>query len=66
MGTQLSELHTGYRAFSRRLLLEIPWLRNSLDFVFDTELLMQASHFGLRFLEVPVQPSTSRQPPRRR
>ena len=55
MGTQLSEMHTGYRAFSRRLLLEIPWLRNSLDFVFDTELLMQASHFGLRFLEVPVQ-----------
>jgi hypothetical protein len=42
MGTELSELHTGYRAFSRKLLLEVPFLRNSLDFAFDTELLMQA------------------------
>jgi hypothetical protein len=30
MGTDLSELHTGYRAFSRKLLLEVPWLRKSL------------------------------------
>jgi len=49
MGTDLSELHTGYRAFSRRVLLEVPFLRNSLDFAFDTELLMQAAHFGFRF-----------------
>jgi glycosyltransferase involved in cell wall biosynthesis len=55
MGTDMSELHTGYRAFSLNLLLEVPWLRNSLDFVFDTELLMQASHFGFRFHEVPCQ-----------
>jgi glycosyltransferase involved in cell wall biosynthesis len=53
MGTELSELHTGYRAFSRKLLLEVPFLRNSLDFAFDTELLMQAAHFGFRFHEVP-------------
>jgi glycosyltransferase involved in cell wall biosynthesis len=53
MGTRLSELHTGYRAFSRALLLEVPFLRNSLDFAFDTELLMQAAHFGFRFREVP-------------
>ena len=32
MGTQLSEAHTGYRAYSRRLLLTVPFLRNSLDF----------------------------------
>jgi hypothetical protein len=53
MGTDLSELHTGYRAFSRQVLLDVPFLRNSLDFAFDTELLMQASHFGFRFHEVP-------------
>ena len=53
MGSELSELHTGYRAFSRELLLEVPFLRNSLDFAFDTELLMQAAHFGFRFHEVP-------------
>src|SRR5438067_530583 len=34
MGTHLSELHTGYRAFSREVLLTVPFLRNSLDFAF--------------------------------
>ena len=54
MGTQLSEAHTGYRAYSRRLLLTVPFLRNSPDFSFDSELLMQAAHFGLRIEEVPA------------
>ena len=53
MGTDLSELHTGYRAYSRQLLLTVPFLRNALDFSFDSELLMQASHFGFRIAEVP-------------
>jgi glycosyltransferase involved in cell wall biosynthesis len=55
MGTSLSEAHTGYRAYSRRLLLTVPFLRNSLDFVFDSELLMQAAHFGFRIQEVPAR-----------
>jgi glycosyltransferase involved in cell wall biosynthesis len=55
MGTQLSELHTGYRAYSRRLLLEIPFLRNALDFSFDSEVLLQAAHFGFRIAEVPAR-----------
>ena len=55
MGTQLSEAHTGYRAYSRELLLTVPWLRNSLDFAFDSELLMQASHFGFRIREIPAR-----------
>lgn len=55
MGTQLSEAHTGYRAYSRDLLLTVPFLRNSLDFVFDSELLMQASHLGFRIKEVPAR-----------
>ena len=55
MGTDMSELHTGYRAFSREVLLTVPFLRNSLDFSFDSEMLMQASHFGFRFAEVPVR-----------
>ena len=53
LGTDFAELHTGYRAYSRRLLLEIPWLRNELDFSFDSEVLMQAVHFGFRVKEVP-------------
>ena len=55
MGTRLSEAHTGYRAYSRHLLMTVPFLRNSLDFAFDSELLMQACHFGLRIREVPAR-----------
>src|SRR3954453_491098 len=55
LGTEFAELHTGYRAYSRRLLLEVPWLRNSLDFSFDSELLFQAVHFGFRVEEVPCR-----------
>jgi glycosyltransferase involved in cell wall biosynthesis len=55
MGTRLSEAHTGYRAYSRRLLLTVPFLRNSLDFAFDSELLMQASYFGFTIKEVPAR-----------
>jgi glycosyltransferase involved in cell wall biosynthesis len=55
MGTGLTDLHTGYRAYSRDLLLKIPFLRNSLDFSFDSEVLMQASQFGFRIAEVPAR-----------
>ena len=54
LGTKLSEMHTGYRAYSRDLLLRVPFLRNALDFSFDSELLMQAVHFGFRIAEIPV------------
>lgn len=54
MGTNLTEAHTGYRAYSRKLLLTVPFLRNSLDFAFDSELIMQAAHFDLRIVEVPA------------
>ncbi|MFL5843965.1 MAG: glycosyltransferase family 2 protein [Solirubrobacteraceae bacterium] len=55
LGTELSEMHTGYRAYSRDLLMTIPFLRNALDFSFDSEVLMQAAHFGFRIAEVPVR-----------
>jgi glycosyltransferase involved in cell wall biosynthesis len=55
MGTHLSEAHTGYRAYSRELLLTVPFLRNSPDFSFDSELLMQATHFGFRIREVAAR-----------
>jgi glycosyltransferase involved in cell wall biosynthesis len=55
MGTHLSEAHTGYRAYSRKLLMTLPFLRNASDFSFDSELLMQAAHFGLRISEVPAR-----------
>jgi glycosyltransferase involved in cell wall biosynthesis len=55
LGTSFSELHTGYRAFSRDLLLTVPFLRNSIDFVFDSEMVMQSVHFGFRIVEVPAR-----------
>jgi glycosyltransferase involved in cell wall biosynthesis len=54
LGTELTELHTGYRAYSRRLLLTVPFLRNALDFSFDSEIVFQAVHFGFRVAEVPA------------
>src|SRR4051794_19500743 len=53
--TDLSEMHTGYRAYSSRLLREVPFLRNALDFSFDSEMLMQTAYFGFRIAEVPAR-----------
>ena len=53
-GQNLSECHTGFRAYSRRLLTTIPFVLNSDKFVFDTEVIAQAVAFGFRIAEVPV------------
>jgi glycosyltransferase involved in cell wall biosynthesis len=52
VGQKLSEYHTGYRAFSRRLLETLPLEENSDDFVFDNEVLVQATYFGFDIAEV--------------
>jgi glycosyltransferase involved in cell wall biosynthesis len=49
---KLSEYHTGYRAFSRKVLTDLPLLENSDDFVFDNQMLAQCVHFGFRIGEV--------------
>jgi len=54
LGLHLSEYHTGYRAYSRRFLEAIPFLENSNDFVFDTQVLVQAATFGFKIGEVPA------------
>ena len=54
LGQSLAEYHTGYRAFSRRVLEEVPFLLNSDNFVFDQEMLVHAIHLGFRVEEVPV------------
>lgn len=54
LGLSLSEYHTGYRAYSRRVLEEAPFLLNSDKFVFDQEMIVQAAHLGFRIKEVPV------------
>jgi glycosyltransferase involved in cell wall biosynthesis len=52
MGAKLSEYHTGYRAFSRKVLEQLPLEENSDDFVFDNEMLAQAHYFGFRIGEL--------------
>ena len=52
LGSKLSEFHTGYRAFSRRVLEEVPFQANSDDFVFDNEMLSQIIYLGYRIGEV--------------
>lgn len=54
LGTNLGETHSGFRAYSRRVLETLPWERNSDDFVFDQQLIVQARHFGFRLGDVPV------------
>jgi len=49
---RLSEYHTGYRAFSREVLLALPLEENDDGFVFDNQVLVQAIHFGFRIGEV--------------
>ncbi len=53
-GLRLSECHTGFRAYSRRLLTTVPFLLNSDKFVFDTEMIAQAVAFGFRIAEIGV------------
>jgi hypothetical protein len=51
-GAKLSEYHSGFRAFSRQVLMDLPLLENSDDFVFDNEMLAQCIIFGYRIGEV--------------
>jgi len=54
MGQNLGEWHSGLRAYTRRVLETIPWERNSNDFVFDCEFLVQAAAFGFRLGDIPT------------
>ena len=51
-GYKLSEYHTGYRAFSREVLQNIPFNQNSDDFVFDNEMLSQIIYFDYSIAEI--------------
>jgi len=53
-GQNLSEWHTGYRAYSREVLEKIPFHENSNDFVFDSQFLIQAAYFGFKIGDLPV------------
>jgi glycosyltransferase involved in cell wall biosynthesis len=52
LAQKLSEYHTGYRAWSRQILQTLPWQNCSDDFVFDNQMLAQATYFGFRIGEI--------------
>ena len=50
----LSEYHTGYRAYSRRVLETIPFEKNSNNYVFDTEMIAELALGKFRVTEIPI------------
>lgn len=55
LGVNFSEHFSGYRAFSRKLLLAIPFQRFSDDFVFDQQMKVSALSYGFRIGEIPTE-----------
>lgn len=51
-GMKLSEYHTGYRAFTRQLLENIPLEANSNDFIFDNQMIVQSYIAGFKISEI--------------
>ncbi len=52
LNQKLTEYHTGYRAYSRKVLETIPFMKNSDDFVFDNEILVQIRYFNFNIAEI--------------
>jgi len=52
LGYKLSEYHTGYRAFSRKLLNQLPLDENDNDFIFDNQMLLQIIYAGYEIGEI--------------
>src|SRR5690606_9300123 len=54
LGMSLSEFHSGYRLYSCKALKKVPFHRNTHDFHFDTQIIIQFHAAGLRIVEVPI------------
>ena len=54
LGTSLSEFHSGYRLYSTKALASIPFERNSNDFHFDTDIIIQFVFAKLKIVEIPI------------
>src|SRR5262249_34687529 len=52
--SSLTEFHSGYRLYSVAALASLPFDRNTNDFHFDTEILIQYLRAGLRIRELPI------------
>ena len=54
LGQNLGDFHSGFRAYSRKVLETVPYLENSDDFGFDQEFLIQCVFFNFRLGDIPV------------
>lgn len=54
VGSNIKEFHTGYRAYGRKVLENLPYRYNSDNFLFDTEITIQTIRHGFRTKEVPI------------
>ena len=54
LGTRLSEFHSGYRVYSTKALAQIPFEKNTNDFHFDSEIIIQLVLKKLRMIELPI------------
>lgn len=55
LGLPLTEFHTGFRIYSRRMIETIPFEKNSDDYLFSYQIIAQAAHYGISVAEVPVR-----------
>ncbi|MFH0782136.1 MAG: glycosyltransferase family 2 protein [Pseudomonadota bacterium] len=54
LGQNLGDFHSGFRAYSKEVIQTIPYLKNSDDFVFDSEFLAQAAYFDFIIGDIPI------------
>lgn len=54
LGTELTEFHSGYRAYSVDALSQLPIQYNTDAFDFDTQIIVQLVHAGMRIKEIPI------------
>ncbi len=55
LGLELSEFHTGLRAYSRRFLETVDWQNNSDGFLFDAQILIKAAKYNFKISEIPIE-----------
>ena len=54
LGIEMSEFHSGFRMYTRKLLESVPFRQNSDDYLFSFEIIVQAVYWGFKIAEVPV------------
>lgn len=55
LGLPLTDYHTGFRIYSRRMLEKLSWQNHSNDYLFSFEIIVQAAYYRLKVAEVPVE-----------